>query len=115
MTIRPRGNSFMVDVKVRASLNPTGQPLRVRAAFPAFEIARRMETLIRADLMVHGRWERSPADRGLTPPAPSQSTRRRPTRHAPRPRESEDQLKQRRARILRAMGAYPKLVWVAPR
>lgn len=112
MTIRSRGSSFMVDVKVGASVNPTGQALRVRAAFPTYEIARRMEGLIRADLTTCGRWERNATDHCVT--GASDRSSAPDLRQSHRPRESEDQLKQRRARILRAMGEYPRLVWTAP-
>lgn len=102
----------MVDVKVGPALSPTGQALRVRAAFPSHDIARRMEVLIRADLVMHGQWQRTASDLAIaTAPASAKA----PSRRTPvRARETEDQLKQRRARILRAMGGYPRLVWSAP-
>lgn len=58
MTVRRRGNSFMVDVKVRGADNPTGEELQVRVAVKSHDAAKRLEPLIRADLIRFGEWGR---------------------------------------------------------
>lgn len=56
MTIRVRGNAFIVDVKVAADRNPTGQEVRVRKSAPDKEAAIRLEALIRAEVIRTGRF-----------------------------------------------------------
>ena len=56
MTIRPRGNSYQVDVKVSGKDNPTGEVVRVRATSQDETTARRLEAEIRAAIMKHGCW-----------------------------------------------------------
>jgi len=56
MSIRQRGKTWQVDVKVHAEENPTGSPVRVRVAFATEREAVRNELLIRADVMRSGRW-----------------------------------------------------------
>lgn len=62
MTIRVRGNTFLVDVKVAADRNPTGQEVRVRKAAPTKEEAIRLEALIRAEVIRTGRFVGLDAD-----------------------------------------------------
>lgn len=50
MTIRPRGSSFMVDVKVAAHLNPSGQDVRIRVTVKSRDEALRMEGVIRNEI-----------------------------------------------------------------
>lgn len=59
MTIRKRGNSYMVDVKVGAKDNPSKEPVRVRITVPDLETARRKEAEIRSTVMNHGMWDES--------------------------------------------------------
>ncbi|WP_159953182.1 tyrosine-type recombinase/integrase [Rhizobium sp. 18065] len=66
MTIRPRGNSFLVDVKVGPKENPTGKVVRVRSTCQDEITAKRLEAEIRAAIMKHGQW---------TPNTPSAPTR----------------------------------------
>ena len=56
MSIRPRGKSFMVDVKVLADRNPSGEDVRVRVTAKTRDDAIRLEALIRAEVMTTGRW-----------------------------------------------------------
>lgn len=56
MTIRPRGNSFMVDVKVGAANNPTKEPVRIRVTAADRVTANRLEAEIKAAVMKHGTW-----------------------------------------------------------
>ena len=68
MSIRKRGNSYMADVKVAGRLNPTGQEVRARVAFPTQLEAIRAEAIIRAEIMRLGAWtgETLEAARGVT-------------------------------------------------
>jgi integrase len=56
MTIRQRGKSFMVDVKVLAARNPSSEDVRVRVTAKTRDDAIRLESLIRAEVMRTGRW-----------------------------------------------------------
>lgn len=82
MTIRIRGNSFQVDVVVHSRISPTSERLRVRASFPSYRIAKRMEVIIRASLIRYGRWERGPSDylHQPCPPHPNWDAERRLSR-----------------------------------
>jgi len=65
MTIRARGSSFQVDVKVAGKDNPTREVVRVRATAKDENTARRLEAEIRAAVMQCGHWAPN------TPSAPS--------------------------------------------
>lgn len=56
MTIKPRGNSLQIDVKVGAKDNPTGQPVRVRTTARTEPDAIRLEQEIRDSIRLSGRW-----------------------------------------------------------
>eukprot|EP01032_Pedospumella_encystans_P001141 gene1141-1324_t len=65
MTIRQRGASFQVDVKVGAKENPTKKAVRVRATSQDETTAKVLEAEIRAAVMRYGKWVPN------TPTAPS--------------------------------------------
>lgn len=62
MTIRPRGRSFMVDVKVNGDLNPTRQDVRIRTTVKDRDTAIRAEAIIRSQVMRSGAWDGSLGD-----------------------------------------------------
>ncbi len=56
MTIRPRGRSYLVDVKVAGSLNPSGLDVRIRTSATDRDTAVKLDALIRAEVMRTGQW-----------------------------------------------------------
>lgn len=57
MTIRQRGNTYLVDVKVGAKECPTGEAVRVRVAAPDKKEAKKLEARIRNCILSYGAWD----------------------------------------------------------
>ncbi len=76
MTIRARGGTFMVDVKVAAELNPSGMQVRIRKGVKSKEEAIRLEAMIRAKVMETGRWSDTDHDEATRGPRKGKSLKR---------------------------------------